>query len=64
MISEDYLSRASKNWLDFNLVKFRYYEKEEELKKANEVIDEKTKHILDLELIIRQLEMQVEDYYC
>jgi hypothetical protein len=53
MISEDYLSHASKNWLDLFLVKTRYYEKEEELKKANETIQDKIKRIETLELEIR-----------
>ena len=50
MISEDYLSRASKNWLELCLVKRRVYEREEELRVANLTIDEKVLRIEDLEL--------------
>ena len=64
MIAEDYISRAAKNWLDFNLMKFKYNEVCDELQKAKETIEEKEKAIGSLETTIRQLQMEVEEFYC
>ena len=61
MISEDYLSRASKNWFELCLVKMRVHEREEELRIANLTIADKVARIEDLEHQIRNLEMNVED---
>lgn len=62
MISEDYHSRAAKNWLDFNLIKFKYNEKCEEYEKAQTIIKERdtTLHILTISL--RNLEMEVQEF--
>lgn len=64
MIMEDYISRAAKNWLDFNLAKFKYHETLDELTKTKETLEEKLKIIESKELSIRNLEMTIEEYYC
>ncbi len=57
MICEDYHSRAAKNWLDFNLVKFKYNEKCDEYTKALEDIKERDLNIENLKTVQRNLEM-------
>lgn len=57
MISEDYYARASKNFLDFNLMKFKYNETLVELNKTKDTLEDKINHIEWLDGYIRQLEM-------
>lgn len=62
MISEDYNSRAAKNFLDYQLTLYKYHETKDLLEKAEETIKQRDFKIADLELLVRQLEMQVEEF--
>lgn len=62
MITEDYISFAAKNFLEFQGFKFRYDETSDILSKTRTELDEKTKSLTELEIVHKELEMQSEDF--
>lgn len=61
MISEDYHSRASKNWIEFTVVKIKYHETQDLLDEANKIIMARDLQIDDLEMQVKNLEMHIEE---